>query len=636
MTDERPDLEQILVGLKPFQLATVEHVFARLWGDSHSVDRFLVADEVGLGKTLVAKGVAAKAIDHLWDSTEETGRPITIVYICSNHQIARQNLARLSQLTEGVVQSNADRLTLLPLSLREVEGRRVQVIAFTPGTSLALGRATGKLEERALLKRMLTQAFPDHDFSGPTWTRYLAVGASDERFDSTEAGYEELGDLPESLIQQFRDHLLSQSGPGGDGLLAELLQNQEAWADHHLPGDEAVHLRKILISQTRIAMAHASIDLLRPDLVILDEFQRFKDLFADDSTITLTDAQKLAQQVISTEGAKTLVLSATPYKMYTLADDADGEDHYRDFTSTIAFLAGRQPAQQITRWLSTMRRGIMTGTPDSIAGADAAREQAEDALRSVMSRTERLAATADRNGMLTTKELGTLRLDSSDVRGWRALDDIAQELGVGKPVRVLACRSLHAQHDGFVGLQAAGEAARPSGARRQESGPEAPVASRSAAAVADDPGVRGSRSRRRQTPSAHRRFGIARRMATGLDQPVPAVPRTRRRVRERRRPPIHEEADLLRVERRAQDDRLAGELRHGAACRPVRPFRSCAGEDVRERLAIDTVGVRMGLGARCPEKPPQSVRDLPVCDACPGGRPSEGRAGNGRIIAAGS
>ena len=190
MTDERPDLGQILSGLKPFQLATVEHVFARLWGDGDTVDRFLVADEVGLGKTLVAKGVAAKAIDHLWDSTEETGRPITIVYICSNHQIARQNLARLSQLTEGVVQSNADRLTLLPLSLREVEGRRVQVIAFTPGTSLALGRATGKLEERALLKRMLTQAFPADDFTDPSWISYLAVGASEERFAARVAEFE--------------------------------------------------------------------------------------------------------------------------------------------------------------------------------------------------------------------------------------------------------------------------------------------------------------------------------------------------------------------------------------------------------------------------------------------------------------
>ena len=436
MTDIRPDIDRILADLKPFQRATVEHVFARLWGDEDSVDRFLVADEVGLGKTLVAKGVAAKAIDHLWAGAEESGSPITIVYICSNHQIARQNLERLSQLTDGVIQSNADRLTLLPLSLQEAEGRRVQVVAFTPGTSLALGRATGRIEERALLKRMLVQAFPDHDFSDPTWTSYLAVDASEERFDGTAAWLKERGVLPEGLIVQFRDRLLSERGPEDDGLFTELLRNQEAWDDECVPDDDALDRRKVIISQLRIAMAHVSIDLLRPDLVILDEFQRFKDLFSDadaDTTTSLTGAQKLAQQVISKDGAKTLVLSATPYKMYTLADDADGDDHYRDFTNTIAFLAGREPAQQVTRWLSTMRKGMMTGTPDSVAAADLARRQAEAELRTVMSRTERLAATADRNGMLTIKEFGDLRLDPADVRGWLALDDIAQVLGVGNP-----------------------------------------------------------------------------------------------------------------------------------------------------------------------------------------------------------
>src|SRR5699024_1542709 len=139
-----------------------------------------------------------------------------------------------------------------------------------------------------------------------------------------------------------------------DGLFTELLRNQEAWDDECVPDDDALDRRKVIISQLRIAMAHVSIDLLRPDLVILDEFQRFKDLFSDadaDTTTALTGAQKLAQQVISKDGAKTLVLSATPYKMYTLADDADGDDHYRDFTNTIAFLAGREPAQQVTRWL---------------------------------------------------------------------------------------------------------------------------------------------------------------------------------------------------------------------------------------------------------------------------------------------
>ena len=89
-TTARPDVERELEGLKDFQRATVDQVDERLFGDDPT-RRFLVADEVGLGKTLVARGVIAKAIDRLWDDVER----IDVVYICSNAQIARQNLARL-------------------------------------------------------------------------------------------------------------------------------------------------------------------------------------------------------------------------------------------------------------------------------------------------------------------------------------------------------------------------------------------------------------------------------------------------------------------------------------------------------------------------------------------------------------
>ena len=82
----RPDTASMLSSLKPFQRDTVDHAFERLWLADDSVDRFLVADEVGLGKTLVARGVASRLIDRLWP----TGKPITIVYICTNAQIARQ------------------------------------------------------------------------------------------------------------------------------------------------------------------------------------------------------------------------------------------------------------------------------------------------------------------------------------------------------------------------------------------------------------------------------------------------------------------------------------------------------------------------------------------------------------------
>jgi len=63
---ERPQVEKVLSGLKDFQRDTVEYVFRRLYLDDDQTSRFLIADEVGLGKTLIARGLIAKAVDHLW------------------------------------------------------------------------------------------------------------------------------------------------------------------------------------------------------------------------------------------------------------------------------------------------------------------------------------------------------------------------------------------------------------------------------------------------------------------------------------------------------------------------------------------------------------------------------------------
>ena len=59
-----PPPEEVLAGLKDFQRATVEHVFSRLYAEDAS-GRYRVADEVGLGKNLVARGVIAKTIARL-------------------------------------------------------------------------------------------------------------------------------------------------------------------------------------------------------------------------------------------------------------------------------------------------------------------------------------------------------------------------------------------------------------------------------------------------------------------------------------------------------------------------------------------------------------------------------------------
>src|SRR3954466_5386149 len=107
-----------MAGLKDFQRATVEHAFHRLFEADDSTHRFLVADEVGLGKTMVARGVVAKAIEHL---RARKVKRIDVVYICSNAEIARQNIGRLA--VGGEVAAFASRLTLLPSQLHALEER---------------------------------------------------------------------------------------------------------------------------------------------------------------------------------------------------------------------------------------------------------------------------------------------------------------------------------------------------------------------------------------------------------------------------------------------------------------------------------------------------------------------------------
>jgi hypothetical protein len=112
MENEPFDAGAALAQLKRFQRRTVEYVFDRLHG-ADPVRQFLVADEVGLGKTMVARGVIAKTIEALWNRSKR----IDILYICSNQAIAAQNLNRLNVLGKRAM-ALPTRMTLVPLQLR--------------------------------------------------------------------------------------------------------------------------------------------------------------------------------------------------------------------------------------------------------------------------------------------------------------------------------------------------------------------------------------------------------------------------------------------------------------------------------------------------------------------------------------
>lgn len=412
----KPDSEQILASLKDFQRSTVEYVFQRLWGPDDPAKRFLVADEVGLGKTMVAKGLVAKTVEHLWD----TDKRIDIVYICSNSQIARQNLSRL-KVVDGHIVRHADRLTLLPKVIRNLRDNRVNFVSFTPGTSFHVGRSGGAAPERVLLYWMLAHCWGRGALAATRWTKFFQGGVGRSSFERQLKAFDR-DSLDDELCESFRQAVESAVGPNGGPLREEL---EACVAEFNYlrkrPSYELSTRRNRLIGKLRQLVSSAAVNHLEPDLVILDEFQRFKDLLDSDD-----EGARLAHAIFNHADAKVLLLSATPYKMYTLPDEPEGDNHYRDFIRTVKFLADDERAHIVERELRTMRESLFSG--GDYTGAAEAKARVEQELRRVMCRTERLSSTENRDGMLEPREMAGVRLAPVDLRSWQTFDDVARHV----------------------------------------------------------------------------------------------------------------------------------------------------------------------------------------------------------------
>ena len=130
---------------KDFQEATATRI-VDLFRQGHN--RVLLADEVGLGKTIVAKTVVEKT--GVW--RKEINDPdYVVVYICSNAGIANQNCSKLGIAKENRVSISGGRLSMQHLMLAETESRtNVRLIPMTPATSFQIKSGAGTAHERAL------------------------------------------------------------------------------------------------------------------------------------------------------------------------------------------------------------------------------------------------------------------------------------------------------------------------------------------------------------------------------------------------------------------------------------------------------------------------------------------------------
>lgn len=430
----RPDVDAALEPLKPFQKRTVDHAFHRLFEAPDSTSRFLVADEVGLGKTLVARGIIARTVDYLWD---RVGR-IDIIYICSNGSIARSNLRKLKIGAAGRRSlSFATRLTMLATELAPqgdnpglAEGK-LNFISFTPSTSFNMGNAAGKAKERIVLFRLL-EPFVEQRMA---LMNLLQVGVkSRKRWRRRIAEFE--GPIDASVAAQVQQALEAR-----EDLRAELEEVLTAWCRRyrtHWPA-EARRQRSRVIGELRQLVARVCIDALEPDLVILDEFQRFKQLMEPDPAHR-SPAAELAQSLFDAETpegepVRTLLLSATPYKLYTADAEIEHEDHYQDFIDTTSFLMRHDTVRVdgLRREIASFGTALKRAADGDATGVTAARDAVQGTLRAVMARTERVVASEGQDAMVKGSKV-MLSVTSDDIRHYLAADDIFRAVDARDPI----------------------------------------------------------------------------------------------------------------------------------------------------------------------------------------------------------
>ncbi|MXW74731.1 MAG: hypothetical protein F4Z58_01650 [Acidimicrobiaceae bacterium] len=437
MSGEHVDVEEVLGELKEFQQRTARWAFRRMFAEENPAHRFLVADEVGLGKTHVAKGVIAQVIDHLGEIGDERH---DIVYVCSNQAIASQNVRKLAPAGIEPLKY-IGRLTMLPLAkLNEGDGKNagVNLIAITPGTSLDFGRNTGRFNERCLAYAFLRKHWGP-EVMGPRAARRifwegLTKGDPDRRLQDKEREYrpqisvslkaafaDELAEVDESRRCRGQPTLRSVFDRLVEGLKWRRSFPRELKDDH-----------KNLIVEVRTVMATVGIAALKPDLVVLDEFQRFKQLLSTDPD---TSAAELAHQLFgyvdrAGRRTRTLLLSATPYRMYTTADEIEG-DHYQDFLHTCRFLfQDDERTDRLGRRFADLRSALTSA--ETLPEAEPICAEIGSDLRDVMARSERLAATPRRDGMLSDTEYA-VTTTADDLRAYLRFGNLADRVEHHEP-----------------------------------------------------------------------------------------------------------------------------------------------------------------------------------------------------------
>ena len=377
-----------------FQAATAEHVLEAF---KNGQKRVLVADEAGLGKTTVASEIVRRVKEELSKDVLEDDGLYCIVYVCCNLQIAQQNIDTLSD--DGAkVDLSQSRLSMQHFvyyrkkaELQE-QGKDTLVLSLTPATSFQMTNGTGSANERALMYACLSLLPQFETKEQLDKLSSLLVGWAPKAWEWMSVFY--FNEVRKPAMCEYRTTItkamterLAKPVSEEETLMQRLIRLCNSVQDKRWQNDAyffTIELRKVF--------AYISLDILKPDLVIMDEFQKFSSLIDTDKA-TATEENMIARKFFANKDTYILLLSATPYKPYTTLEELNEsnlDEQYRDFLRLMEFLHANDKTmadfKNVWREYSYALKHLDKETREAIGQKH---QSAESMLYNVIGRTER-------------------------------------------------------------------------------------------------------------------------------------------------------------------------------------------------------------------------------------------------------
>ncbi len=363
-------------------------------------DRFLLADEVGLGKTIVAREVIKQMRD------KNNGK-LVVLYVCSSNLLAKHNQKKLAN-EECFSHDEDSRLSML--FLQQPKAKTFQIIPISPATSLDI-KGTGKRDERILLYCALKDFVKDEK-------KFKELMKNDLKWNKEakekEKEYEKK--LNKSLKKKIKIFIKGE----------ESFDNLKKY----LSGEDINP--KELIRDLRKMFIRFSLKFFHVDLVLMDEFQNFRQLLNTPFQKNENDNQNVLYEYFLKEKhkkrSKILLMSATPYRLYMTKteEENDGDTHYEDFVKLFDFLSGNQNKSFKEFWQSYLSK-VQSVNPNNISIVLKEKKKAESLLMGLCARTERMS-----KSLLEKSTTVPLELCESDIISYAEAQCLCNRLNLGR------------------------------------------------------------------------------------------------------------------------------------------------------------------------------------------------------------